>query len=233
MPSEILQLIPEIISQLLPSSVQDPTLRALLQNLKREVMVDLNCHQVGRIISFDPATQKAKVEIQMQRVVYNQVQAAEGKLQYVPTTVTYPVLGDVPVFIPSGGTATMTFPFAAGDPCLVLFNDRDIDLWYVGGSISPPNSGRLHSLSDGLAIVGFRPAARAVSDYSTTDWVIKNLGGKIAVAEKIGISNDTTSLLDVLNAVITALTALNAKTGPSAATQIAAAQSQITDLLKA
>lgn len=232
MPGEVIQFLPEVIPPGLPSTIQDPTLRSLLQALKREVMTELNCHQVGRVISFDVNTQKAKVEIQMQRVVYNQTQTAEGKLQYVPAVITYPVLGDVPVFVLSGGTGVMTFPIVAGDDCLVLFNDRDLDLWYVGGQISPPNSGRLHSLSDGLAIIGFRRALNPVSNYSSTDVEMRNLGGKIAIAEKIGISNDSTSLREALDAVITALTALNAKTGPSAATQIAAAQTLISNLLK-
>jgi len=41
-----------------------------------------------------------------------------------------------------------------GDACLVIFADRDIDAWLEGGNEKP--SGRMHSLSDGFAFVGFK-----------------------------------------------------------------------------
>lgn len=227
-----IQTVEEIVSQALPNAIQDPSLRSLLVALKRETMVDINCHQIGRVVGFDATKQTVQVAIQMQRVVYNQTQKTDEKLQFQPLLYSYPLLVDVPVYVPGGGTGTITFPIATGDFCLLLFNDRDIDIWYQGGQVSPPNSGRVHNLSDAFAIVGFHNATNRIADYSTTDVEIRNLAGKIAVAAKIGISNADTSLLLVMDALITALTALNLKTGPSAATQITALQALYQLLLK-
>ena len=53
----------------------------------------------------------------------------------------------------------MPVPFEVheGDACLVVFADRDIDAWFESGETEVPPSGRMHSLSDGFAFVGFRP----------------------------------------------------------------------------
>lgn len=216
-------------------TIQDPDTRSLLQTLKREIARALNCHQVGRIVSFDADKQTATVQIMVQRAVYNQVQANNGALQFTPNVVDYPLLTDCPVFVHSGGGGRITLPVTAGDSCIVLFNDRDLDLWFETGAAAIPNSSRAHSFSDGMVLVGFRNLANRLTDYSATDIELRNLGGVIQVAAKLGISNASTSLLialtDVMNTLtvaVAALTALNAKTGPSAATEIAAVATSIT-----
>jgi hypothetical protein len=209
-------------------SITEPNLAALLQAWRDEVFATLNCHQLGTIVSFNAETQSAQVTLNVLRVFGNQ-------------TRSYPMLVDVPVFVPAGGTAALTLPVTTGDTCLVLFNDRDMDNWFDSGATAAPNSPRCHSLADGLAIVGFRSKRNPIADYDPDNVVLRNGAGKVIVRdqestldldEKIGLSNADGSLLATLNLVVTALTALNAKTGPSAAVQITAAQVAITALLK-
>ena len=124
-------------------------------------------------------------------------------------------------------------PVSPGDSCLVLFNDRDIDNWYESGAVTAPNTARTHDLSDGLVIVGFRHQANPISAYS--EEVQLRHGTTIIGLEYDGLirfQNSITSLKLTLEAIITALTALNGKTGPSAATQISAANTLISNLLK-
>lgn len=214
-------------------SIADPDLRSLLQSYRQEIFSSLNCHQLGTIVSFDKDKQTAKVQLAMQRVVFNKTQALGAKLQLNPTIVDYPVLVDCPVLVMGGGGGRLSFPITAGDTGVVLFNDRDIDNWYVAGGVSVPNSARTHDLSDGLVIVGFRNLTNVLANYDAANAVLQYLGGRIQVADKIGINNAATSLLHVLNSIITALTALDlAKTGASAAGPIAAAQADVTSLLK-
>jgi hypothetical protein len=80
--------------------------------------------------------------------------------------VPYPVLADCPVMFLGGGVSSLRLPVAKGDPCLVLFNDRDLDNWFTSGNQVMPNSGRSHSLSDGLVIVGFRNKANVLKNFS-------------------------------------------------------------------
>ena len=62
--------------------------------------------------------------------------------------ISLPLLYYVPVFKP------VPFEVNPGDACLVIFADRDIDAWLEGGNEKP--SGRMHSLSDGFAFVGWK-----------------------------------------------------------------------------
>lgn len=211
-------------------SVAIPDLHTLMRFWKNNVLLELNCHQVGMVTAFDATKQTASIQLASLRVIGGQA-------------IRYPLLVDVPVFVPAGGDARLTMPVTAGDTCLVLFNDRDLDNWFSSGSgATEPNTERKHSLADGLALVGFRSLANAIPDYSATDAELKNgtgyvsiekNGGQLELDAKVGLRNAAgKSMLDVMTDIIAALTALNGKTGPSAATQIATAQATISEVLK-
>ena len=108
--------------------------------LKQEIFHSLHCALPGDIISFDPETRTASIQPAV-------------KLGSLP----YPVLTDVPVFMP------VPFEINPGDACLVIFSDVDIDAWFETGEASAPRSARRHSLSDGFAFVGFRAAGNPES----------------------------------------------------------------------
>ncbi len=187
----------------------DLNLRALFQAYTQELMTTLNCHQVGQIQSFDAATQTATVRIMMQRQIFNQPQTAGEQLQLTPLTIDYPVLVDCPVFVYGGGGRVLTIPVKEGDSCLVLFNDRDIGSWFSTGSASKPETLRTHSLADGLVLVGFRNLQNPVEDFSEDAVELRNddEGSKISLDDKVGISNESTSLKTALDSLMTALLA--------------------------
>lgn len=120
----------------------------VLMGLKEFIFSNLNCVQIGKVASFDPAKNTAEVEIQFK------AQTEDG------TLVDYPLLVDVPIFILSGGGAYIDMPVTAGDYCVILFNDRDIDTWWSSGNVKQPNSKRAHSLADGIALVGITPQSK-------------------------------------------------------------------------
>ena len=134
--------------------------------MKTEIFAGFTCHQVGKIESINPAGPVATVSLLIQRVVFNLEQGIGAGLQLTPTIVDYPVLVDVPVFVLSGGGAVITCPVESGDDCLVLFNDRDIDNWFATGAPAQPLTARMHHLSDGLALVGWRSEAQPDHDLA-------------------------------------------------------------------
>lgn len=197
-----------------------PDLAAILDLKIHEAFSLLNCHQLGTIESFNPATQTATVSINL-------------KLNFGDTPKPYPVLKEVPVFVLGGGTRVITVPIVKGDTCLVLFNDRDIDTWTQTGATASPASDRLHDISDGLAIVGFRSKANPVTSYSATDVEIRNGQNRIAVGDKLLFKNSTTDLLTVLQLAATAMATLDSvKMGGSASAAIINFQTKLTQLLK-
>jgi hypothetical protein len=124
-----------------------PDLRALLDSFKQEVMVTLNAHSLGEVVSYDATKATCTVKVKILR-------------QFNGTYLEYPILTDCPVFQIMGGPTYISVPITAGDPCLILFNDWDIDNWFTTGNTAVPNTPRTHSLSDGLVLVGFRNLAK-------------------------------------------------------------------------
>ena len=101
--------------------------------LKQTIFHSLHCALPGNIIDYDPDAQTASIQPAV-------------KLGSLP----YPLLTDVPVFMP------VPLDIHPGDACLVIFADIDIDAWFASGNPEEPRSARRHSLSDGFAFVGFR-----------------------------------------------------------------------------
>ena len=106
---------------------------AELRALKQEIFESLHCALPGIVESFDPESQTA--------VIRPAVKSCSG--------LELPLFRDVPVHMP------VSFDVSAGDHCLVVFADSDIDAWVNSGEVSEPGSDRMHSLSDGFAFVGF------------------------------------------------------------------------------
>lgn len=95
----------------------------------------------------------------------------------VATSVTLPLLVDVPIVFPSAGGFTITFPMAQGDEVLVVFSSRCIDAWWQSGGVQQPMEARMHDLSDGFAIPGPKSVPKAISSISSTGCQIRNNAG--------------------------------------------------------
>jgi hypothetical protein len=73
--------------------------------------------------------------------------------------LTAPPLADVPVLHPRGGGFIFHVPLAAGDEVALIFADRSLDKTGADGSASDGRPGRMHSISDAMAI----PASHSAS----------------------------------------------------------------------
>ena len=170
-----------------------PSLMDILLDLKSETMQDLNSCKIGRIISFNSTNQTAQIQIMLKQYI-------ENAPDITKQIIDYPILLDCPVCFLGGGAGSLTFPIAAGDECLVVFCDRDIDLWFTTGQIGIPNSNRLHDISDGFAIVGFRSALKALAGFSTVGVELKHGDAKINLQDDTSlIAEQGDALLSLIN----------------------------------
>lgn len=101
--------------------------------LKKEILSSLHCALPGIVASYDDASGTATVN---------------------PALAGMPLLQDVPVFA--------CHEVNPGDACLVVFADCDTDAWFDGEDSATLASGRMHSLSDAFAFVGWRRRAASV-----------------------------------------------------------------------
>lgn len=193
------------LSNLAPFIVP-PNMRALLAALKGEIFAEINCHQIGVIQTFDSDLQTAQVKIVFQRLVYNN--PPDGTVvQPEPTIVQYPLLVDVPCVVMGGLDGSLQLPVVPGDECLLFFCDRDFDQWFVNGAYpAPPNSLRMHSLSDAFALVGVRSAEQAIPDFDNTRVRLVKGTTQVALGDKVRIKNSATNLKAVMDQLCDVLT---------------------------
>lgn len=164
-----------VSNNLIPNELD---LKALLDLFKKEILLNFNCHHIGTIQSFDSIKQLAQVTINYTKTFFEPNTAGV----YVPKQVNYPVIIDAPVVSFGGGGGSLTFPITKGDECLVLFNDRDIDNWFNGSSNSPVATGRLHSFSDAVIMVGVRSLANVILNYNNSAAELRNKAGNVKVS---------------------------------------------------
>lgn len=144
----------------------------------------------GIIVSFDATKQTASVQSTISRVAHDD------------TSKPLPLCVDVPVHFPGGSGYVLTFPVTPGDECLLVFSERAIDGWFESGEVTPPTDYRLHDLSDGFALVGFRSQPKKITNFSTTNVELRSedASTKISLSSDGGIVNQTPNGSTVLTA---------------------------------
>lgn len=183
-------------------NISDPSLKDLIDLSKKDIFLTLNCHALATVQSVDFDDKTISATINYQKTYFEK---DEDTGAYVPVLVDYPNLIDVPFIILGGGQSGISFPIAKGDECLILFNDRDIDNWFAGATNGPVASPRLHSLADGIALVGFNFSAM----IDPTRVTMYNGSAGVAVsASLIKIFNATTTLNTILQDILTQLETL-------------------------
>lgn len=174
----------------------------LLDRKADEIASSLNCVSIGTIQSFDSTDQTATVSI-------NYLKYTEGE-----SPKSYALLLKCPVFFLSGSSCHLTFPITAGDTCIVLFCDREIDTWLNTGGTAVPSSMRMHDMNDAIALVGIRSLANKLTDYytlgpelriGTSHIRIDNIGNIDITGTKVSIKNASYDLKTGLDTLLNAL----------------------------
>jgi hypothetical protein len=206
----------------LNSVPNDPNLSDLLNLLKKEIFLDLNCHHVGTIQSFNSTNQTVYATVNYTKTFF-QLNTVTGL--YSPVQVNYPTLINCPLIILGGGTAHMTFPVAKGDECLLLFNDRDIDNWWAAGTTTQAvATSRLHSFSDAFALVGVKSTPNVLTAYDAVRALLTN--GNVSVGinpstNKVTIQNTASGTLNTtLQSILTQLQNLTTALGTTYASNL-------------
>jgi hypothetical protein len=142
-----------------------------LNEQKKDTFSSLNCIQIGQIVDFDAAKQTASIQLLLKKVVAVDPQGIET-YQERPTIIL-----KCPVITLFGGTAFISLPIQPNDNCIVLFNDREIDNWFVNGGTQVPTTARMHDVSDAIAIVGVRSLQDSIATYLTNGIRLSYGGG--------------------------------------------------------
>lgn len=122
----------------------------------------------GIIVSYDARSNRAAVQPS------GKYKVEDGR------SLEYPVIHNAPVQFPMGlgGSAGVTFPLAAGDGCLLIFSDSQLDDFLGGVDSSDP---RGHSLNDAVCIPGLYSGAAPANLEHPSDVCISNGAAKMRV----------------------------------------------------
>lgn len=134
---------------------------SVMQLSQDAIMSRLNCHNIGRIIEFDPTNQLCTVEL-MQIKRFND--------QYI----TPAPLTNVPLIIYGSGGGHITMPNPVGTICILLFMDRNIDAFLETGESYVPPTTRMHDFTDCVALTTFKTLANPLTEYDEKAVTIMN-----------------------------------------------------------
>lgn len=153
-----------------------PDLSTICAMVIDDALSRMNKVSIGRIESFDPLTQVASVSLLIKRVLSDNDDGSK-------TLDDRPLLPHCLVMGNYGGEAHITFPISVGDECVVLFNDRELDNWYITGKPQAPDTNRKHHIADAIVFVGVRSLKNVIKNYSENSIQLKHLQSKIDILQ--------------------------------------------------
>lgn len=209
----------------------------ILETIKKDIFYSLNCHRVGIINSFNTENQTATIQL-VDKITKN---TNDKEL------LTLSPLINCPVVIFGGQSGGITIPINEGDTCLVCFNDRSLDKWFNDGNIQKPITARAHDMSDAIAIVGLRNNINAIANYDNEQTQVyyqdeslslkdgnavlsTSAGSSVDLDSKVGISNSSSDLKTLLEAVVTVINTLNGQGGMTGAPIIVDSSPIVTEI---
>jgi len=146
-----------------------------------EMMKDIGTSVPGHILSFDPVTQLAQLQIGIQRI------DKDGEKK------TPPPLIECPVYFPGGSAFHIEYQINAGDEGVILFSQRCIDAWNNAGGVAENPVKRFHDFSDAYFLPGLRSQPNIAPDFKNNGVRMTNHDG----SNYMWLKNDGTAAIKI------------------------------------
>lgn len=120
-------------------------LTQLFFNSETKLALQLNCVRIAIIEEFFPLNLTARVKLVDKKLAGLNPDGSQILRDYPPiwAKVCY-------------CNPFCTFPLTQGMECVLLFNDRELETWFINGGSNIQAYPRMHDLTDAIAIVGIR-----------------------------------------------------------------------------
>ncbi len=180
---------------------REPGLVDVLRLVQRDTMLKIHVSAPGKIVTFDPNTQKASISTEILAVFIDA--NGEDDLQQ-PFTIP-----NVPVFFMQSGPSHDTMPMLPGTTGLLVVSDRSLGKWLSQGVPADPGLDHAHREEDAVFFPGFHPDNNPIANFDMTARVIealqikigKDAASKIAKAEELLAAMDAAISAAILAAV--------------------------------
>lgn len=118
----------------------DGSLQGVLDLVARKLLQSIDDMLPAQVIAYDRASNLANVQPYISLLTTDGVVVRRAQIVAVP------------VLRMGGNGVVMSFSLSPGDPGWIKANDRDISLYTQNQAETVPNTGRMHSFSDGVFI---------------------------------------------------------------------------------
>ena len=151
--------------------INTPNLTQTLKSAVNKLGMDLNCVRIGIVQEFYPDDITAKVQIASKKVISYNEDGSQTVREYAPIRAKVCYCNPYE-----------TFPLKQGDEVILLFNDREMESWFINGQSNFQKHMRMHDLTDCIAIAGIRSLPKMIQIltdclhlfYGDSDIQIKN-----------------------------------------------------------
>ncbi len=137
------------------SSQVAPELTDLIEEAVLRALLEGRSAIPGQVIGYRPYSrgvpEHAYVELGLKR------ETVDGRV------IELPRIDRVPILWPGASGYTASADLERGDELLCVVCDRAIDAWIDAGGVQVPRSGRLHDITDIVALPGMTSAKRSVT----------------------------------------------------------------------
>lgn len=122
-----------------------------LQTAGSKTAAQINCMRIATILEFYPENLTAQVKLVDKKLTGLNPDGSQILKEYPP------IYAKVCYCNPFA-----TFPLTEGMECILLFNDREIETWFINGGSNIQAYPRMHDLTDAIAIVGIRSLPKMI-----------------------------------------------------------------------
>jgi phage baseplate assembly protein gpV len=140
----------------------------------------------GFVTAFNPATQRAQVQIGITRV------DSQGN------SINPKPISDVPVCF-SGDAYSVEYQISPGCEGMILFSQRNIDAWKLTGGIADNPSARFHNAQDAVFIPGIRSLGKTIKSFQNNGMRLRNADG----TQYLWLKNDQSVAMGNANGTMT------------------------------
>jgi hypothetical protein len=196
---------PDQLQQLVNKNQGSLTAQEVIREIVNAVMSEFHFAMPGIVVAYHPEDDTADIQPAFNR----QFLAAASPTPYKP-------IPRVPVWYLGPSKGWIHFALAAGDPVLLVFNERNIDTWWTTGSQAVPPDQRMLGLSDAICLPGWRPNPQKITLKGAPDSFEMAFGTawiEMTAAGKFKMENAGASLKGILSDIVSMMS--NASTSPS------------------
>lgn len=142
-------------------------------NTVYDVMNEMHTAMPGKIVSYSGGMVSVRPSLRYK--------TPQGKY------MQYPVISNVPIVVPHGGSASIAVPVKPGDDCLIIVSEQAIDEWVSGAE---DDTQLKFDLTNAICIPGLcKTSMEAQEEANSTDSVVISCG-----TNKLCISNESVAV---------------------------------------